>query len=119
MRAAGGGKAGQQHATFIRDAVAVVVLKKEHIRRARDDESAIPRQDTIGEREAIGKDGPLIHPSVAVGVFEHRDNARRLLPFLGPDWVASIFRDEQASLAIEGNRTRRSHQGLRGDKFDT
>ena len=118
LRAACRGEAGEQDLALIGHAVAVVILQKEHIRRAGDDDPAAPGQHAVGEGQPIRKDGPLVHASVSVGILEQGDDARGLLPFLRSDRVAAVLSHEESSFGIKGDGARRDHQRLGGDEFD-
>src|SRR5206468_9623025 len=63
-------KAVEKHFLLVGFAVPVGVAQQDNLRRLRDDDP-VPVEDKTGEqREPFIKHGPLVDPSVAVGVFE-------------------------------------------------
>ena len=58
--------------------VAVGVAAEEELGRRGDQRPAAHRRDGARENQVIEEDGGLVHPPVAVGIFENRDAPRRL-----------------------------------------
>src|SRR5207247_1108740 len=69
----------EQRALLVRVAGALRVLEKVNVRRARDDEAALPRHHAIWKREAVGEDRALVVVPVALRGFEHDDATLRRL----------------------------------------
>ena len=61
--------AGEQHFAHIGHVVAVGVLEEQRLRRFLHDHAAVAKADAGGNAELVGKDGELVGPAVAVGVF--------------------------------------------------
>ena len=74
--AALGAKPGEHHAPHIRVPIAGGVLEIPNIRRARQEDAALPRHHAIGKRKPLGKRRALLKPPVAIGILEQRHRAQ-------------------------------------------
>ena len=98
--------------------IAVGVLEIQDVRRAGDDQPALPRHDAVGKRQSVGEIGALLEAAVAVGVLEHRDPPRRRLAFCRAGRIAAILGDEQSPALVEGHRHGTVDERLGGDQLD-
>ena len=89
-----GVEARQQHAAFVRPPVAIFVLQKEHVRRASDDESAVPGRETVRKGQALGEHRPMIHAPVTIGVVQTGDHSGGRLAGPGASGITAVLGDE-------------------------
>ena len=116
LTAAPGAKAGQDNLPHVGPPVAGRVLQEPDVWRAGDKHPAIPQQDAVGKREAIGKGRAPVEPSVPVGVLEQRHRAEfaRTLALLR---IAARLDDVHPARSVEAQRHRIPHQRLGGGQF--
>ena len=94
-------KPGEDHLAGLGRAVAVAVDKVENVGGSGDEQPAIPRQETVGEREPRGEDRPGVDRPVAVGVGEHDDPSAAVA--VG---IVAHLGDEQPAVVIPADRHR-------------
>src|SRR5262249_18655833 len=71
------GETLEQHLALIGLPIAVGVFEVENVRRRRHDDAALPRHQSIGEQQLVGKDGAVLVEAIAVAVFENLDTPFR------------------------------------------
>ena len=99
--------------------VAVLVGKKEDLRRSGDDHAVAPHGDTVGKGKPLGKQDRRLIPAVAIGVFKTPDAATRSAVAIHAGGIIGHFHHPQPSLRvpIEGNRI--EHLWLAGHELDS
>ena len=109
-------EAGEHLGLLVRDVVAVRVTHEPEMRGLAHVHAAVPDQQGGGERHAVGEDGHLVGPAVAVGVLEDLDAVAALLAGLGAERILIELQHPQASALVEGHRDRVDHLGLAGEE---
>jgi len=94
LRRCVGVEARQQNAAHVRPTVTIGVFQKEHIRRAGDDEAAVPGRETVRKGQAIGEYRPAVHAPVAIGVVETSDDPDGWLTGPGAGGITAVLSDK-------------------------
>ena len=109
----------EHDAALIGNAVAIVILEINNIRRARDEDSAAPNRDAVGITQSGRELRALVEAPVAIGVLQQRDapQARRGLA-VDRIGIAAPLDDVEPAALVERHRHRRDDERLGGDELD-
>ena len=101
-------------------AVAISVLAEPEHWRFGDERAAAGERQRARHHQTVEKHRPLVHPAVAVGVFEHGDASHffKLAVAFEVGHVAAHFEHPQPALGIECDLNWIMNQRLGGDQFD-
>ena len=95
---------GEQHASLIGLAVAVVVSEKPNVRRRRHQHAIVPRQNARRKRKLVGEHSRAFVPAINVAVLQESDTSR-----CRPGRIVSHFDDEHPAIGIPGDANRTDH----------
>src|SRR5437660_5051305 len=107
-------KPGQHNFAHVCPAIAVCILEIKDVWSARDQKTTAPWHDSVWKSEAVGEDGPFVVTSVAVCIFEQRNNSCGRFARTRPCRVAPIFHDKQSPGFIKSHCDRIEDNWLSG-----
>src|SRR5690554_664255 len=85
-------KAREYDFLYISDSISVCILEVIDIRGAGDENTAVPRQDAIGIRQAVSKLCAVVEPPIPIPVFKSRDTSQMTWrPSFGRIRIPSVF----------------------------
>ena len=110
-------KAGVKHLAQIGLSVAVGVFQKQDVRRAGDDQPALPRHESADRQDVFGEDGTAPRLAIAIEVFEHADARAGRLSGRGVVGIVEHFGHVDLAVLVEGHFDGAHHIGLGGEEF--